>query len=51
MKKHNLTTQDLSLALAMAQATKTGVREAEGHIVDTKTRQNTPNRGEPTQIG
>ncbi len=51
MEKHNLTTQDLSLALAMAQATKTGVREAEGHIVDTKTRQNTPNRGEPTQIG
>lgn len=51
MEEHNLTTQDLSLALAMAQATKTGVREAEGHIVDTKTRQNTPNRGEPTQIG
>ena len=51
MEKRNLTTQDLSLALAMAQATKTGVREAEGHIVDTKTRQNTPNRGEPTQIG
>lgn len=51
MEKHNLTTQDLSLALAMAQATKTGAREAEGHIVDTKTRQNTPNRGEPTQIG
>ncbi len=51
MEKHNLTTQDLSLALAMAQATKTGVREAEGHIIDTKTRQNTPNRGEPNQIG
>jgi len=51
MEKHNLTTQDLSLALAMAQATKTGVREAEGHIVNAKTRQNTPDRGESTQIG
>lgn len=51
MKKHNLTNQDLSLALAMAQATKTGVREAEGHIVDEKTSQITPDREEPTQIG
>lgn len=48
MKKHNLTTQDLSLALAMAQATKTGVREAESHIVNTQTRQNIPDRGEST---
>lgn len=37
MKKHNLTIQDLSLALAMAQATKTGVIETEGHIVDENT--------------
>ena len=51
MEKHNLTTQDLSLALAMAQATKTGVREAEGHIIDEKTSQTTPDREEPTQIG
>lgn len=51
MEKNNLTTQDLSLALAMAQATKTGVREAEGRIVDEKTNQITPNREEPTQIG
>ena len=51
MQKHNLTTQDLSLALAMAQATKTGVREAEGHIIDEKTSQITPDREEPTQIG
>jgi len=50
MEKHNLTTQDLSLALAM-QATNTGVRGAEGNIVDIKTRQNTPDRGEATQIG
>lgn len=50
MKKNNLTNQDLSLALAMAQATKTGVREAEGHIIDEKTSQITPDREEPTQI-
>lgn len=51
MKNHNLTNQDLSLALAMAQATKTGVKEAEGHIIDEKTSQITPDREEPTQIG
>lgn len=50
MEKHNLTTQDLSLALAMAEATKTGVRDAESHIIDEKTSQITPDRKEPTQI-
>lgn len=51
MEKHNLTAQDLSLALAMVQATKTGVRKAEGHIVDERTSQITPDIDEPTQIG
>lgn len=51
MEKHGLTIQDLSLALAMAQATKTGVKEAEGHIIDEKTSQINPDREEPTQIG
>lgn len=50
MEKHNLTIQDLSLALAMAQATKTGVRKAEEYIIDEKTSQITPDREEPTQI-
>ena len=37
MQRNSLSIQDLSLALAMAQATKTGVLEAEGHIVDENT--------------
>lgn len=37
MQRNGLSIQDLSLALAMAQATKTGVLEAEGHIVDENT--------------
>lgn len=39
MKRNGLSVQDLSLALAMAQATKTGVLEAEGHIIDENTKQ------------
>lgn len=50
MQRNGLTTQDLSLALAMAQATKTGIREAEGHIIDERTSQIIPNREEPTEL-
>ena len=38
MERNGLSVQDLSLALTMAQATKTGVLEAEGHIIDENTR-------------
>ena len=38
MERNGLSVQDLSLALTMVQATKTGVLEAEGHIIDENTR-------------
>ena len=48
MKKHNFTVQDLSMALAMAQATRTGVREAKGHIIDEKTKEDIKDKDETT---
>ena len=39
MKNNGFTVHDLSLALAMAQATKTGVKEAENHLINGKTAQ------------
>lgn len=47
IKMKNLTIQDLSLALAMAQATKTGVKEAESHIVSERTSQESLDKNEP----
>lgn len=36
MKSNGLTSQDLCVALTMMQATKTGVRDAEEHIIQIK---------------
>lgn len=49
IKKHNLTIQDLSLALTMARATKTGVQEAESHIINERTNGENVNKEEPSQ--
>lgn len=49
MKEHGLTVQDLSLALAMAQATKTGVKKAEKHLIDEKTNQQVSAKDEQAQ--
>lgn len=48
MREHKLTENDLALALAMAQVTTTGVREAQEHIVGQK-QTDKQNEG-PTQL-